>query len=262
MTEEFSTIGSIVQKMRNWTPPEKEEKKCPYCNTLMEAIKHTYPFKCGDFEEEHWHYEYLCPNDCEAKRQAKLEYAKKYRNAKNVWNKVGLSRDCVFWNLNKINCEHADFIRKYAENFGRFSKAIVMIGTKGTGKSISSECVVKFLLRKGKRCRVTSMSEVNMEMNQAIRNDKYNEYMNDVLKYDLIVLDDFGREQYTTEKSTENVFQFFKLLTNQRKPYIVSINPEILKILVTKPQFNAILDRFKDSKRVEVLKFTRDSFRK
>ena len=258
-----SSQNDFIARAREWTPPEKEEKYCPYCNTLMNAKKETRKFPLGKGEfQERYQWKYTCPNNCEEKRKERKEYAKRYKIAKEIWNNAGLSRECVGWNLQKMTCENIEFLREYAENFGRFSKALVLKGFKGTGKSLSSECIVKVLLHKGLSARITNMTELNIEMNSALRNDKYEKYMEELMRYDLLVIDDFGREQYTTEKALENVFQLFNRLSKEHKPYIVSTNPEMLAIVAQKPQLDACIDRFRKSDRVKVLEFKNDSFRK
>ena len=253
---------NIDKYSKNWKPPKKEVKNCIYCGEVMEATKHEYPFRLGGKEEIHWNYEYKCPHNCEEKRKERKEYAKRYKIAKEIWNNAGLSRECVGWNLQKMTCENIEFLREYAENFGRFSKALILKGFKGTGKSLSSECIVKVLLHKGLSARITNMTELNIEINSALRNDKYEKYMEELMRYDLLVIDDFGREQYTTEKALENVFQLFNRLSKEHKPYIVSTNPEMLAIVAQKPQLDACIDRFRKSDRVKVLEFKNDSFRK
>ena len=248
-----------IDNKRLWTPPKKEIKYCLYCGEEMTVTKHEYPFRLGGKEEIHYSYDYKCPKNCEEKQEQKKEFAKRYRIAKSIWKSSGLSRECVGWTLQKMTCENIEYLREYADNFSRFSKALVLKGFKGTGKSLSSECIVKALLHKGLSARITNMTELNIEMNSALRNDKY---MEDLMRYDLLVIDDFGREQYTTEKALENVFQLFNRLSKEHKPYIVSTNPEMLAIVAQKPQLDACLDRFRKSDRVKVLEFKNDSFRK
>lgn len=261
---EFQSIGNILGNRPKWKPPEKEERICPYCKSVMTAIKEYYKSWEGGANKfgERFIYKYTCPNRCSDKIKEREKHIKRYQKAKKVWQEVGLSRECVGWNLNKMTCENIEFLRNYAEKFNRFSKALILKGFKGTGKSLSSECIAKVLIKKGFKVRITNMTEINIEMNQALRKDKYRDYLDDILKLDLIIIDDFGREQYNTEKSLENVFQFFNTLTKERKPYIVSINPEMLAIIAQKPQLDACLDRFKKSSSVKILEFKNKSFRR
>lgn len=262
---EFQKIGDILNNsslIKKWQPPEKEERYCPYCNSLMIAKKEAYKHWEGtNTFGERYRYKYFCKNNCEEKLKQRDEYKIRYQKARKVWEEIGLSRECVGWNLNKMTCENIEYLREYANKFNRFSKALILKGSKGTGKTLSSECIVKKLTHNGFKCRITNMTEINIEMNQALRKDKYKEYLKELLRLDLLVIDDFGREQYNTEKSLENVFQFFNTLTKERKPYIVSINPEMLAIIAQKPQLDACLDRFKKSSSVKILEFKNKSFR-
>jgi len=252
-----------IDKFSGWTPPKKEIKHCEYCGSEMLVEKHEYPFRLNGKDEVHWSYHYSCPKNCEEKREQRKEFAKRYRIAREIWRDAGLSRECVGWNLNKMTCENIEYLREYAENFGRFSKSLVLKGFKGTGKSLSSECIVKVLLHKGMNARITNMTELNIEMNSALRKDEYDKYMKDLMRYDLLVIDDWLRETYTTEKSLENVFQLFNTLLKEHKPFIVSVNPENLAIMSNnKPQLDAIFDRFRNTKRVTVLTFQAKSFRR
>lgn len=237
----------------------KQDEYCPICGEKMEIVGEKTIDILGKVKR---FYIFNCKNDCEVKNERNKEYSKRYKKAKECWNSVGFSRECVGWNLDKLTCENIDYLRDYAKNFTKFSKALVLNGNKGTGKSLSSECIAKYLTKKGYNIRITNMTEINIEMNRALRKDEYTQYLNNLLKIDLIVIDDFGREQYTTEKSLENVFQFFNTLIKEHKPFIVSLNPEILSIISQKPQLDACIDRFKNSKRVKILEFVKDSFRK
>lgn len=252
-------LGNLLEKsVQDWQPPEKEIRHCPHCNSRMNAHRLEYKFLKGT----RFIYTYNCPNNCEAKIKAKKEYAKRYRNAKKAWNNVGFSRECIGWTLEKMTCENIVFLREYAEKFNKFSKSLVLKGYKGTGKSLSSECIAKKLIRKGFSVKITNMTEINIEMNIALRKDEYNKYLDKITSYDLLIIDDFGREQYTTEKSLENVFQFFNTLTKKHKAFIVSVNPEMLALISEKPQLDACIDRFRKSSRTEILNFNNSSFRK
>ena len=258
MMSEFNKIGDIIPNLKKWIPPEEQEKFCPYCKSRMIATKGYYTF----MNEKRYNYNYDCPNKCEEKIKMRSEYSKRYRKAKRVWEEVGFSRLCVGWTLKKMTCENIGYLRQYAETFNKSSKALVLKGYKGTGKSLASECIAKVIVKKGRTVKITNMTEVNMKINQAQRKDEYEKFCNDLLKLDLIIIDDFGREQYNTEKSLENVFQFFNLLTRYKKPYIVSVNPEMLALIAEKPQLDAVLDRFRQSELVKILEFKKGSFRK
>ena len=251
-------LGNLLEKsFQDWQPPEKEVRYCPHCNSRMNANKQEYKFLNG----KRFIYTYSCPKDCEKKIEAKKEYAKRYRNAKKAWENVGFSRECVGWTLEKMTCENIVFLREYADNFNKSSKSLLLRGYKGTGKSLSSECIAKKLLKKGFSVKITNMTEINIEMNFALRKDTYKEYLEKITGYDLIIIDDFGREQYNTEKSLENVFQFFNTLTKKHKAFIVSVNPEMLATISEKPQLDACIDRFKKSSRTVILNFVGNSFR-
>lgn len=252
----------LNEKQKEWIPPKVEKRYCPHCGSLMNAIKHEFLY--GRIK---YRYEYVCPNDCENKLKLKeqriAEYKKRYKKAKRAWSDANLSRECVGWTLDNMTCENIEILRQYARDFNRFSKALVLQGYKGTGKSLASECIVKHLLKNGFKAKITNMTELNMQMNKALIKDDYDNFMQKILTYDLIVVDDFGRETYTTEKSQENAFQLINLLSKEHKPFIISVNPEMLAILAKKPSFDAILDRFRDTKRVKILKFhNKVSFRK
>lgn len=262
---DFQKIGDVLKSnplVKKWTPPEKVKMVCVYCQREKDAIKEEYDLNNNGTLEKRFSYRYVCPNRCAEKRKQLEEHIKRYKKAKEVWKKAGFTREGVGWTLDKMTCENIEFLRDYAKKFNRFSKALVLQGYQGTGKTLSSECIAKELTHKGKKVRITNMSEINLELNQALRKDNYKEYMNELLRLDLIIIDDFGREQYTTEKSLENVFQFFNTLVKERKPFIVSTNPEMLAIIAEKPQLSACLDRFRNTERVTVLKFTGKSFRR
>lgn len=263
---EFQTIGEIMNnemaKRSKWQPPVEQDKKCPYCGNKMLVVKNFYKgWVAKNVSEDRYTLDYICPNKCKEREIARAEHSKRYKKAKECWANVGFSRECVGWNLNKLTCENIEYLRMYASTFNRFSKAVVMKGLKGTGKTLSSECIAKYLTKNGKKVKITNMTEINIEMNRYLRKDKYEDFFKEIMRLDLIIIDDFGREQYNTEKSLENVFQFFNNLTKERKPFIVSVNPEMLAIIASKPQLDACLDRFKKSSNVKILEFKNKSFR-
>ena len=260
----FQKIGDVLNNsVRKWQPPEKLQKYCPFCKTLMEVEKVVYKSWEGKNQfGQRYNYNYYCPHRCEEKFKQREEFKQRYRKAKEVWEKVGFTREGVGWNLNKLTCENIAFVRTYAKNFNRFSKALVLKGYKGTGKTLTSECLAKYLTKQGKKVKLTNMTEINIELNRALRADRYKDFIKEILSLDLIVIDDFGREQYNTEKSLENIFQFFNTLTKERKPYVVSVNPEMLALICEKPQLDAIIDRFRKSSSVHILEYKNDSFRK
>lgn len=138
---------------------------------------------------------------------------------------------------------------KYIDNFNpRTSTSIMFIGDVGTGKTTLLACLCKELILKNYTCLFIKMSVLLDKFINACSfesEDTAEKLKSWLLKYDFIVIDDFGREKYT-EKRLEIAFDIIDDLMNYKKCIGITANPEMIAKLKNIPDFKAILDRLNE----------------
>ena len=116
-------------------------------------------------------------------------------------------------------------IRNYAENFDTFYKkgaGLLIYGEVGTGKSFASACVVNALLDKGISCFMTDFSSIINEMTGMFQGKQ--DYINRLISYDLLVIDDLGVQRDDKPYAKEIVTNVVNARTMSKKPMIVTTN--------------------------------------
>ena len=140
-------------------------------------------------------------------------------------------------------------LQRYAQNFikGQRGSGIYLIGKPGTGKTSMIAAVCNDLLNRGFNCLFITFSAL-ME-----RFTKYS-YENNgdifpllmwLVKFDFIVLDDIGRENYT-DRRKEIAYRIIDTILNYEVPAAFTANPEMEARLKKIEDWDAILDRLKD----------------
>lgn len=149
--------------------------------------------------------------------------------------------------LNKLDeSEIKNKVQKYISTFEpKKSTSIMLIGDVGTGKTTLLACTCKELVLRSYNCLFTKMSTLLDRFTNACSFDSeetIEKLKNWLLKYDFIVIDDFGREKYT-EKRLELAFDIIDDLMNYKICIGITANPEMISKLKKIPDFEAILDR-------------------
>ena len=201
--------------------------------------------------------------DCEEKRQAFNEKIYRRTRLKEELRFSGIPKRQKLKTLKNINCEHIEVAKKFVNEFKGFkSRGLFMIGNAGNGKRTLACCIAKALIAKRKRVLFISFADCLNKMQETSSFENSNT-VDDLIKkwlmYDLLILDDFGREKYT-DKRLENTFLFFNRLYNNCNTIIVTANPENISNLKSIPSFIAILDRL--AEQTKVLNFKNKSFRR
>jgi DNA replication protein DnaC len=160
--------------------------------------------------------------------------------------------------------EIKDKIIDYVNTFDRYkSTSIMFIGDVGTGKTTLLACACKELVFKGHNCLFIKMSNLLDKFINACsfdNDDSSKKLKSWLLKFDFIVIDDFGREKYT-EKRLEIAFDIIDDLLNYKKCIGITANPEMIAKLKRIPDFEAILDRLNEMCGIKHT-FTGKSFRR
>lgn len=125
--------------------------------------------------------------------------------------------------------EVSEAARRYCENFELFKEKgkglILWSENKGSGKSYYAASIVNTMCRKGVRCRMTTIGKILNDLNPR---HGYNptEYIERLMRYDLLVLDDLGANR-TTEWANEIIFDVVNGRYMGKKPTIFTTNMSI-----------------------------------
>ncbi len=213
-------------------------EKCMFCGKpyrveTLEACGHviSIPFPVCDCEER----------EAEKQRQAE-EHARKLARV------AALNLPPIFapWWLKNLECEHAADAQIYVEGFRpRQSKGLFLSGTNGNGKSTLAAVICKELAYRGRRVLFTTMTEMLDRMEQGVggnRTAQARRTLCELLAYDFIVFDDYGRENYTPVR-LQNVFQIVDRLYTHQIVFAMTTNPECIARIANIPEMAAINDR-------------------
>lgn len=113
--------------------------------------------------------------------------------------------------------------KKYVDTFHvsrEKGTGILFHGSVGTGKTFLAACIANELLKNGYRVRMTSFAAIADELWSAPSKD---EYIDDLCKYDLLILDDLGAER-RTEYMQEMVYKIVNARYVRGAPMIVTTN--------------------------------------
>lgn len=136
------------------------------------------------------------------------------------------SKDMRSWNFGKddnANPRISQMAKKYVNNFETFKqqgKGLLLHGSTGTGKTFISACIANALIDKGYKVLMTSFSRVE---NTVFGLSDKQEYYDELNRYDLLILDDFGVER-NTEYKQEIVYNVIDGRTKVNLPLIVTSN--------------------------------------
>lgn len=115
-------------------------------------------------------------------------------------------------------------LQRYVENWEQVCRdnvGLLLWGGVGTGKSFGAACVANALIEQSiPVCMVNLSSVLNTLTN--FSGDR-NAYIQDLMQYPLLILDDFGMER-KTEFATEQVFNLIDERYRSGKPLIVTTN--------------------------------------
>lgn len=201
--------------------------------------------------------------DCEARELEKQRKADE--QATKLRRVAALNLPPIFapyW-LKNLECEHAAEAQIYVEGFRpRQSKGLFLSGTNGNGKSTLAAVICKELAYRGRRVLFTAMTEMLDKMEQGVggnRAAQARRTLSELLAYDFIVFDDYGRENYTPVR-LQNVFQIVDKLYTHQVVFAITTNPECIARIANIPEMAAINDRI--GQVLTRWDFVRESFRR
>lgn len=134
-------------------------------------------------------------------------------------------KSATFESSDNRNPEIMAKLKRYAERFDRAKQeniGLCLVGGVGTGKSYAAACVANRLLGKGTAVLMTNFSRVLNALSSGFDTDR-NAYIRDLVKFPLLILDDFGIER-NTQYSQEMVYNVIDARYRENLPLIVTTN--------------------------------------
>ena len=116
-------------------------------------------------------------------------------------------------------------LRRYVEQWDEMfsqNQGLLLWGGVGTGKSFGAACIANALIEKSIPACMVNLSHVLNDLTNFQSVDR-NQYIGDLMKYPLLILDDFGMER-KTEFANEQIFNVIDERCRSRKPLIVTTN--------------------------------------
>lgn len=231
------------------------ELSCPICNKPYINKTYTSNGYTTTFPEPQ------CT--CEEEAQKKAEAAERERERLRRIEALHLPLIFSKYRLNNLECEHVADAEIYVQGFTpRKSKGLFLFGSNGNGKTTLAAVICKELAYRGRRCLFTTMTKMLDKMESGVGFNRANiaqKVLKELLQYDFIVFDDYGREKYN-ELRLQNVFQIVDELYTNNIAFCMTANPECMLRFAKIPELEAIADRIG-----QVLiswEFTKPSFRR
>lgn len=116
-------------------------------------------------------------------------------------------------------------LRRYVDNWERAYKeniGLLLWGGVGTGKSFGAACIANALIEQSIPACMVNLSSVLNSLTNFQGVDR-NQFIGDLMKYPLLILDDFGMER-RTEFANEQIFNVIDERYRSGKPLIVTTN--------------------------------------
>lgn len=136
-------------------------------------------------------------------------------------------------------------LRRYAqkwEDMKRENIGLLLYGGVGTGKSYGAACIANHLIEQYIPACMINLSTVLNSMGGFQREEK-NTYIDDLMRYPLLILDDFGMERQT-EYALEQVFNVIDARYRSGKPLIITTNLSLAELNTPKSrEHTRIYDR-------------------
>ena len=130
------------------------------------------------------------------------------------------------WRFESVKLTHQlELAQGFVEHWDKFRSngmGLLLFGDVGTGKSYAAGCIANALIEKGHSVRFVGLSDVVNRMQGVYGRDR-DDYMESLLKPELLILDDLGSER-NTSFGREQVFDVINKRTLSGKPLIVTTN--------------------------------------
>lgn len=138
---------------------------------------------------------------------------------------------CTFESDDKANVKISGIARRYVEHFLKMKangKGLLFFGDTGVGKSFIAACIANALIDKGYKCLVTNFPRIINELSGLYEGKQ--EYINDLNRYELLVIDDLAIER-DTEYTAEIVQNVVDSRYRAGLPLIITTNLKISDLM-------------------------------
>lgn len=166
-----------------------------------------------------------------AAREAEAEERRKHAEIDKLGRlrSVGIAnqrfRDATFASDDGKNEKTMQKIRRYVDQWETMRQeniGLLLYGDVGTGKSYAAACIANYLIDRMVPVFMTNFASIMNSLGGLYSDDK-NQYIADIMKYPLLILDDFGMER-DTEYALEQVYNVIDGRYRSGKPLIVTTN--------------------------------------
>ena len=172
------------------------------------------------------------PAECDCQRVQRMEHEaaeqqRKHRDKVEELKRRGFTdpamREWTFVNDNGRNpqMKTARFYVEHWEDMKAGNIGYLLWGSVGTGKSYLAGCIANALMEKEISVRMTNFALILNDL--AATFEGKNEYISNLCRYPLLILDDFGMER-GTEYGLEQVYNVIDSRYRSGKPLIVTTN--------------------------------------
>ena len=197
----------------------------------------TYCLNCGQPLEMHLKDERLgidrnvpimcaCQKKSEAARQERYRQEAVENERRRCFreSRQGLSDrlyNATFANDRGYNPEAMKIAKGYVNTFDELKTGLLLYGTVGTGKSFIAACICNALIDKGHSARFTSFIKLAALMQESY--EAKAEILREILKPDLLVIDDLGTER-DTKYINEIVYAVIEQRYQFKRPMVITTN--------------------------------------
>ena len=158
----------------------------------------------------------------EKKQREHQEYLDQIQRNRSVGMQEKALRTCTFERDKGLQKESI-YARKYVKHWEEMKKkatGLIFWGDVGTGKTFLAACIANALTDQGVKVMMTNFSRI---LNDLTDFKERNARLDELNRYDLLILDDLGAER-CTDFVLEQIFSVIDTRYRSQKPMIVTTN--------------------------------------
>ncbi len=169
--------------------------------------------------------------DQERKARKQQEESDRIMRLQSAGIKSQKFRDAKFTVDDGRHPEQMDKLRKYAEKWEDMQSGnygLLLYGDTETGKSYGAACIANKLIEQFVPVCMINLSTVLNNL-EGSRGGEKNTYIENLMQYPLLILDDFGIERQT-EWALEQIFNVIDARYRSKKPLIITTNLSMVEL--------------------------------
>lgn len=186
--------------------------------------------------------------DQEEKARKKQEETGRIMRLRSAGITIQTLRNASFAADDGKNPKPMDTLRRYVEKWEdvqRENIGLLLYGDVGTGKSYGAACIANRLIDQSVPACMINLSTVLNSIG-GFKSEEKNSYISELMRYPLLILDDFGIERQT-EYALEQVFNVIDARYRSGKPLIITTNLSLIELNAPKSlEHKRIYDRIKE----------------